>query len=540
MEKISRQFLLFGLMLLLCLSQPFISIAQTPSPTLEDNSVVKKIDGFPVVLDGETLFFVKQGVGAFSPEERANAIAHRISEIARDDSLELDNFKIEISKEDNLVYLSLENEVILTITPQDAQAYRENQEGLAKEVLTRIKNGIEQYRNDRKPERLLRNVISTIIATLILLISSLVIIRISGKIFPIVEKWIMNRIPALRIQSFEIISPQQIGIFCLRIFQFTRLFFLLFLFYTYLTYIFSLYPWTRAFGKSIFGYFLRTIDFILKGISSYLPNIIVIVTIIVITYYIIRSIRPFFTALERESLIIPGFYPDWAKPTYNLILILIIALAAVIVFPYLPGFNSPAFRGISVFLGLLFSLGSTSAIANVVGGIILIYTRSFQVGDRIQIGEVTGDVIEKTLLVVRLKTPTNKVITIPNSSLLSSNVINFSIASRELESPLILQTTITLGYDLPWRKVHETLIKSALATDYILKAPSPFVLQTSLDDFYISYQLNAYTDRPNLMMGIYSQLHQNIQDYCREGGIEIMSPHYRAVRDGNGITIPES
>lgn len=217
-----------------------------------------------------------------------------------------------------------------------------------------------------------------------------------------------------------------------------------------------------------------------------------------------------------------------------------IALAAVVAFPYLPGFDSPAFRGVSVFLGILFSLGSTSAVANVVGGVILIYTRAFQIGDRIQIGDVTGDVLEKTLLVTRIITPTNRIITIPNSSLLSSNVINFSVASRELQRYLILQTTVTLGYGLPWRTVHATLTQAALATTDILSEPEPFVLQTSLDDFYVSYQLNAYTNHPERMVNIYSVLHQNIQDHCNEAGIEIMSPSYSALRDGHHSTIPEN
>jgi small-conductance mechanosensitive channel len=254
----------------------------------------------------------------------------------------------------------------------------------------------------------------------------------------------------------------------------------------------------------------------------------------------LRAIKPFFTGLERENLVINGFYPDWAKPTYNLLSLLIIALAIVIAFPYLPGFNSPAFQGVSVFLGVLFSLGSTSAIANVVGGIILIYTRSFQLGDKISIGDVIGDVIEKGLLVTRIRTPANRIITIPNSSLLNTNVINFSVSQREFKQPLILQTTVTLGYDLPWRKVHATLKEAALATQFIVSEPAPFVLQTSLDDFYVSYQLNAYTDHPSKMVYIYSELHQNIQDKCNEVGIEIMSPHYKALRDGNHSTIPEN
>jgi small-conductance mechanosensitive channel len=321
--------------------------------------------------------------------------------------------------------------------------------------------------------------------------------------------------------------------------QLIRLFIFLIIIYVYISFVLSLFPWTKTFSQNISSYFFQSLEFIFNEIAQYLPNIFILALIIVITYYILRWIKPFFTAIEMGNLVIPGFYADWAQPTYKLLLILIIALAAIVAFPYLPGFDSPAFRGISVFLGILFSLGSTSAVANVVGGVILIYTRAFQVGDRIEVGDVVGDVIEKTLLATRILTVTNKIITIPNSFLMSSNVINFSVAARELKRYLILQTTITLGYDLPWRKVHETLIKAALATGYILKEPAPFVLQTSLDDFYVSYQLNAYTDQPNLMMRIYSELHQNIQDKCNEVGIEIMSAHYSAMRDGNQSTIPE-
>lgn len=200
--------------------------------------------------------------------------------------------------------------------------------------------------------------------------------------------------------------------------------------------------------------------------------------------------------------------------------------------------QSPAFQGVSVFLGVLFSLGSTSAIANTVGGVILIYTRAFQIGDRIMVGEVIGDVEEKSLLVTRLRTPKNILVTIPNSTLLGVNIINYSASYRDTKIPLILNTTITLGYDIPWRKVHSALIDAALKTDHILREPSPFVLQTSLNDFYVSYEINAYTNATKQLEPIYSQLHQNILDRCNEVGIEILSPHYSALRDGNQNTIP--
>ncbi len=260
--------------------------------------------------------------------------------------------------------------------------------------------------------------------------------------------------------------------------------------------------------------------------------------IVLCTYYVIRFCKFIFYELERGNISIPGFYQDWAIPTYNILQFLIIALAAVIAFPYLPGFDSPAFRGISVFLGILFSLGSTSAVANTVGGVILIYTRSFQLGDRVQIGDIIGDVEDKTLLVTRIRTPKNVIVTLPNATVLNSNVVNFTASARETGIPLIIYTTVTLGYDVPWRTVHQVLLAAADETESLLKAPKPFVLQTSLDDFYVSYELNVYTDKTRKLYYIYSDLHQNIQDKCNEADIEILSPHYSAIRDGNQNTIP--
>jgi small-conductance mechanosensitive channel len=534
MKKIGHTLVIFVVVLLLTLTSPLLGIAQ--NPTQPEN----KIDGFPVMLDGKPLFFIRRGVSSFSAEERANAITRRIERIAQNDSIPIENLTIEQIPDDNSLYLSVDQEVILTVTKQDAKAYRSTPEVLAQQALQKIQVAIAQYRQDRKPEQLLKNIIYTVISTFAFLIISFAVIKISGKLFPFIRRLIESLTPGIQIGNVEIISSSKISFFWLRFLRIIRLFFLFLLLFNYATFVLRLFPWTRVFGESILGYFYQSLELVLSSIGQYLPNAFIIAIIIFITYYLIRLIKPFFTAIERGNLVIPGFYTDWAKPTYNILLVIIIAIAAIVAFPYLPGFDSPAFRGVSVFLGLLLSLGSTSAIANVIGGIILIYTRAFRIGDHIQVGEVIGDLIEKNFLVIRICTPTNKIITIPNSSLLSSNVINFSISSRELNRNLIIQTTITLGYDLPWRKAHTTLIEAALETVHILKEPAPFVLQTSLDNFYISYQLNAYTNQPNLMVIIYSELHQNIQDKCNEAGIEILSPSYTSLRDGNTTTIPEN
>ncbi|MFN9176367.1 MAG: mechanosensitive ion channel family protein [Synechocystis sp.] len=492
------------------------------------------------MLDGQPLFFVRRGIASFSAAERANAVSRRIERIAQNNAIALEDLKVKQSPYDKSFYLGADQEVILTVTELDAKAYYSTPEALTQQALQKIKVAIAQYRQARKPDQLLKNITYTVLASFAFLILSLAIIKISGKLFPFIRRLIESRTPSIKIQNVEILPSSKIGLFWLLVLQKIRLFILILLLFCYAAFILRLFPWTRVFGESILGYFFQSLELVFSAIGTYLPNFFIVAIIFFITYYLIRLIKPFFTAIELGNLVVPGFYADWAQPTYNLVLVLFIAIATIIAFPYLPGFDSPAFRGISVFLGLLFSLGSTSAIANVIGGIILIYTRAFRIGDHIQVGDVIGDLIEKNFLVIRIRTPTNQIITIPNSSLLNSNVINFSISSRELDSHLILQTTITLGYDVPWQKVYATLIKAALNTEHILKEPAPFVLQTSLDNFYVSYQLNAYTDNPNVMVLIYSELHQNIQDECNEVEIEILSPSFTALRDGNTSTIPEN
>jgi small-conductance mechanosensitive channel len=254
--------------------------------------------------------------------------------------------------------------------------------------------------------------------------------------------------------------------------------------------------------------------------------------------YTLKGVRYLKDEIEREALKIPGFYPDLANPTFQIIRFLIFAFMLVVIFPFLPGSNSPVFQGVSVFLGVLFTFGSSGSLSNLISGLVITYMRSFKLGDRVKIGEVTGDVMERSMLVTRILTIKNEVISIPNSTVLSSHLTNYS--SEAATRGLIINTTVTIGYDAPWRQVHDLLINAALNTKGIEKEPKPFVFQTSLDDFYVSYQINAYTREPNLQAGIYSELHQNIQDQFNEAGVEIMSPHYRSQRDGNSAAIPST
>jgi small-conductance mechanosensitive channel len=241
--------------------------------------------------------------------------------------------------------------------------------------------------------------------------------------------------------------------------------------------------------------------------------------------------------IGKGNLTLGGFCPEWAEPTAKLIRMILLVLVVVIIFPYLPGSKSPAFRGISIFVGVLLSLGSSSAVANAIAGVILTYMRSFAVGDWVRISDTIGEVVEKNMLVTRIMTQKQETITIPNAAVMNGSVMNYTREAKN--AGVIFHTTVTIGYDVPWRRVHELLFDAASATEHVLHHPQPFVLQTALNDFYVSYELNAYTEVPTKMQFIYSELHENIQDRFNESGVEICSPHFSALRDGNTIAIPE-
>jgi small-conductance mechanosensitive channel len=246
----------------------------------------------------------------------------------------------------------------------------------------------------------------------------------------------------------------------------------------------------------------------------------------------------FFRQIEQARIVFPNFPPEWADPTYKIVRLLLIAFGLIVVFPYLPASDSAAFAGVSVFAGILLSLSSSSAISNAIAGVVLTYTGAFRLGDRVKLGDNFGDIVETSMLATRVRTIKNEDVTIPNSLVLNGAMINYSRQASTLG--LILHTSVTIGYDAPWRKIHDLLIEAALATPGVLREPRPFVWQTALNDFYVTYEINAYTATPRDMITIYAELHANIQDAFYAAGVEIMSPHFTALRDGNTVAIPDS
>lgn len=311
---------------------------------------------------------------------------------------------------------------------------------------------------------------------------------------------------------------------------------LLFWFSFLLSWTLGIFPQTAGISTTLLDYIGAAFKTVGKATLDYLPSGGVVVVVVVVSHYVLRILKFFALAMERGDVALDGIRPEMAKPTHQLVRLVVILFALVVAFPYLPGGNSEAFKGVSIFLGVLLSLGSSSAVSNMLAGVVLTYMRPFHTGDRVKIADTVGDVLEKTLLVTRLRTIKNIEVVIPNGAILSNQILNYSALART--GGLILNTTVTIGYDAPWRTVHGLLIQAALSTDGVLSDPAPFALQTSLNDFNISYELNAYTDRSNDIQNIYSHLHEAIQDAFNKASVEIMSPSFYALRDGNNVTIP--
>lgn len=491
--------------------------------------------GIPVVPFGDTLFYVYNKLGPLQPSDRAQNINHKLAQLASDPFFAADSIR-PIPNENNIdvIYNDL---VLLSVTDDDALWLNQDKLIVAQQYADTIKSALIKEKKDTSLKSILIRIAWLL---LIIVVFSAIVFGINRLFKRLRNKAVRQKdqyFKGVKVKEYALLNQQkQIGIVftALRI---ARIILILFIFYITLPFVFSIFPWTKGIADKLISWTLSPVKSIVLSFVHYLPKLLTILVIYFITRYLVKFVNYLAEEIAVGNLTINGFYPDWARPTASGIKFLLYAFMFVVVFPYLPGSDSKIFQGVSVFLGILFSLGSSSAISNVIAGFVITYMRPFKIGDRVKIGEITGDVIEKNLLVTRLRTIKNEEITVPNASILNGHTINFTTSSKDLG--LILHTTVTIGYDVPWKQVHEMLIGAALATDGVLKDKPPFVLQTSLDDFAIAYEINVYTDHSHKMAVIYSDLHRNIIDHFNGAGVEIMSPHFIAHRDGNTSTVPK-
>jgi small-conductance mechanosensitive channel len=503
-------------------SAPDVIIPQAPEKPGEIKA------GYPVRLAGEEAFRLYDPYGA---KESVRIAEERLLRIAQDPFYTSDLLTTEAGE--NGVWIYYRDARVGFVSKEAAAILNLSAERRAREIIDAVEKAVARYHSRQSPEEWTRALLMAALATF-LLVCAHYLLRL---LYRRVVRWIDARSGAgmtVAGQRLGFRNVTRLAAFERRTVRLLYIFLNAFLVLTYLQATFAIIPLTRGYALSMIGYLLDPLRFVWQGLLENIGDFFFIVVIIALARLLLRGIRLLLTETASGSLALSGIARDHGDPLYKILRLVVIAITIVMVYPYIPGSSSAAFQGVSLFAGALFTLGASSAASNFIGGVLLIFSGSFRVGDRVKIGNVVGDVEESTLSLTRLRTSKNELVTFANGNVLAQSLINYSAIARR--DGVILHTSITIGYDVPWRKVHELLIGAALRTQHVLDEPAPFVLQTSLNDFHVSYQINVYTREANRMMTVLSDLHQNIQDAFIEGGVEILSPSYTALRDGNFST----
>lgn len=483
-----------------------------------------------VYVDGQRVIGVIGRNGPLTREERLKMIQSRIDNIFASHSFEPAKFRAVDDEFGTRIFYGDEN--VMLVTSDEAQLLKITSRALAADYIHRLQDVAEDYKRDSRSERLALGIFGALSGLFALLLLFSKLGALADRSSAVLSGYIERLIPTERIEIFKDFVSQTTVFIC-------RTFFYAFsiaLLYGYACTVLNFFPWTKVYGRQLLERTLSPLTSALHDVSEYIPNLFIILVLAYLTHGALSLFKFVFDEIGKQKLVLPDFDPDWAEPTYKLVKALTLFLAVVMAAPYLPGWESPAFKQIGLFIGLLVSLGSTGAVGHLVAGVVLTYTRAFKIGDRIKIGEYTGDIIERTLFTTRIRTIKNETVTLHNGQVITSEIVNYSANARS--QGLILHTTVTIGYDESWRKIQDLLLKAAARCPNLLTAPAPFVLQRALSDYYVEYELNVFSDRADNMVSAYSELHAAILDVFDEAAVEIMSPAYTALRDGNLTALP--
>ena len=493
------------------------------------------ISGAPLVMDGDTLLVLYTRMGGILPEARVEDIREKIMEKGRRVTLFTDSvyiFDSEITTD-----IMIGEELVMSVTDNDGLWQNKTRQELAAEYRTIIEAKIEQLHAQYGLKRKLMGVVYVLGAMLALGL----LIWATNYCY---RHWryrllrrLLQRTRPLAIKDYEVLNLHRQGILFLTSFNVLRYLVIFLLLFIFVPMFFVAFPETKSFTFTIFGYVWNPFVNILKSVLGFLPKFFQIIVIIICFRYLVKGLHYLMNEIGSGRLKINGFYADWAQPTYLILRVLCYSFMIVMIWPLLPSSDSQVFQGVSVFIGVIISLGSSSIIGNVMAGMVMTYMRPFHVGDFIKYGDMEGFVIEKSVLVTRIRTRKNDVITIPNSNLMTSQTTNYTFSAHNYG--VIVHTKVTIGYDMQWQLIRDLLLDAASKTSNLQKKPEPFVRITALDDFYVEYEINAYTRKSELLSDIYSELHQNILDSFHSNGVEIMSPHIFAHRNDLPVQIPE-
>jgi len=475
----------------------------------------------PVQIDGRTLFSVP-GITSFPAARRAAAVRQRIEELAADAAF--DPATLGVTEGELGSRIGAGERLVIRVLDVDGEVEGIDRRVLAEIYVRTIQQAILDYRAARTREALTAGARRAGIATLAAALALVLVLRLAGALKRWLEHRYRERVHAVTFSSFEVVRAERLWGFVRGAARLVTALALLAVTYLYLHYTLGLFPWTRGAAGQLDDWVLAPLAVLGSGLVARIPDLLFLAVLYLVVRWALRLVHVFFAAVGRGDVELSGFDRDWAEPTYKLVRVAIVAFGLIVAYPYIPGSSSEAFKGVSLFLGIVFSLGSSSAISNIIAGYTMTYRRAFREGDRVKIAGILGDVTRVRLQVTHLRTIKNEEVVVPNSTILGSEVTNYSTLARD--RGLILHTTVGIGYETPWRQVEAMLLEAARRTAGLLAEPKPFVLQTALGDFAVTYEINVYCDDPQAMGPLYSELHRNILDVFNEYGVQIMTPAY--------------
>ena len=514
--------LLLGTLLFGCLAVP-ASAQPAGEATGVALPVESAVEPATLVVNNRPIVTLRQMALGRTPRQRAEAAQLRIASLLKAEvEGQVDSVP---TPEGTLVALG--NQALFVIRPGDVDELAgETMEATSRKAVATLRLALGERLELRDTRRLAWAIGRTVAAALLLAALFAGVRRL--------YRWIDDRLDRraelwagkAAIRGFALLTPAQLLTLLRRAAQIAIGVTVLIAIDLFLGFALRQFPYTRPWGEQLGQFLVGSVKGVLATMVGWIPGLFVAVLIILFTRWLTRLVSAFFTAVEEGRVVASEALVETANPTRRIVNAVLWVLALVMIYPYLPGSDSPAFKGISVFVGLVLSLGASGVVGQYLSGLVIMYSRALRVGDYVRVADHEGVVVALGMLSTKIRTNKREEVNIPNNLLVSTTTKNFSrLAGAE---GVILYTTITIGYDAPWRQVHAMLIEAARRTPGLRSEPPPFVGQTALSDFYVEYQLNAHLERPEERIRTLAALHANIQDVFNEHGVQIMSPHYEA------------
>lgn len=507
-----RTRLLAGIVLLLAVCLPVFFAWAQGAPS-----------GYPVVLDGRTVITVQWGYANFTAAVRADGISHRLKTLADDPGIPL---QLTTRPADLGIDIMCGDTILASVFDGDAQLAGTTKEALARTWSDSLLAAMQTYRHEHGWRQILLRAALALLTVVFCAWLLLLIRRFTKRLAIRMRSALQRRVKGAQSPVGRLLPEQVLGALVMRLFALLRVVLLLVVILFSIHILLSIFPHTRPFATQIYRGVAAPIQSFGRAVWLDLPEILFILLLACVTWYLIKLVRYFFHKVGEGAISLEGFRPAWASVTERLVSIALVVLAILVAYPYIPGSQSPAFKGVSIFLGVLVSLGSTGLVANLVTGIMLTYMDAFEIGDLVKIGEITAYVKSTSLLTTRFLTIKNEIITIPNSYIMTRHITNYS--AHEGREAVLISTTVGIGYDSPWRQIEAILLTAASRTESVLKEPPPFVVPLSLNSYDVTYEVNAYL-RPDVRRyaGL-AELNRNVLDAFNEYGVQIMTPSYVA------------